>query len=220
VVLTHTIARNNSSRATPKGSSSHEHTHAVLTQAVGGISHEGLHRFASAVAAAQEEGTIGATHLVFSLPVSTIRLLWVRGRLKWVAPGPITVVARHCSWPVEMIEMLLRTATLRKLDLSGSRSFGTTTEWSSLFGLCNTASERLEQLKAQRAARKMLARSSSEERDGLPVSAHSVGGGGHDERPPVPSRTLPQSDLLKIRRYNRYRIAGLYTLCADTCCVL
>jgi hypothetical protein len=29
----------------------------------------------------------GATHTVFLLPVSTIRLLWVRGRLTWVGQG-------------------------------------------------------------------------------------------------------------------------------------
>ena len=39
-------------------------------------------------------GVAGATHIVFSLPVSTIRLLWVRGRLKWVAG---TDLARGCG---------------------------------------------------------------------------------------------------------------------------
>jgi hypothetical protein len=47
----------------------------------------GLHRFASAVAAKQEEGTV----------------------------GPITVVAKQCVWPMECIEMLSQTVTLDKV---------------------------------------------------------------------------------------------------------
>jgi hypothetical protein len=50
--------------------------------------------FGSATSGGDSDGSQRATHIVFHLPVSTIRLLlWVQGRLKWVARQHQTVLS-------------------------------------------------------------------------------------------------------------------------------